>query len=650
MRLGAKIVFGFILVNIIFIILSGVIFLFLRPVQHGSEDLSGTLLPILNRAADLRYNSAMEGSQVRFFLFSNSPEAWKLAMDHSKMISQSLDEMGAEIRANKTLTVNLQTLDEPLRALQDVYKQYRVKADLVPAQQERIEADRVELRNQHTEIMAVLSEYIGKELEAQRRGVGNSESSDNIVMGFKRIEHFVALKEAVDLALINGLFAGFSGRTDIFNESRLKIKDAAEIISQLSKITSQSDQSKIIDRAAILIQGMADKLGAMESHLRQSQTAAVERGQINSQVNSAVTAIEEAGNEIARLVASDSTKAANLVIWVLFIGTGLAVLVSLITAVLITKSVTGPINKVIEALSEEATEIDNASGQLSTTSNSLAEGATNNAASLEETSAALEELTSMTIRNADNAVEARALMAKATEAVNKAEDSMTSVITAMDEISISGNEIGKIIKTIDEIAFQTNLLALNAAVEAARAGEAGAGFAVVADEVRNLAIRSADAAKNTADLIASTISNINSGSEMVHVAAENFNTVEDHSSKVAELLAEVAEASKEQSQGIGQINKAMTQMDKVVQSSAASAEESASAATNLSLQAGNLLKAVDDMQVMVHGASASASASTWKNKPAKKIASPTQAVVSQAASHHLPKADMKALPMDDFDF
>lgn len=246
--------------------------------------------------------------------------------------------------------------------------------------------------------------------------------------------------------------------------------------------------------------------------------------------------------------------------------------------------------------------MDNASSQLSASSTTLAEGATENAASLEETSAALEELSSMTKRNAGNSSEANNLMSQAREAVLMADSSMAKVIRAMEEISSSGNEISKIIKTINEIAFQTNLLALNAAVEAARAGEAGSGFAVVADEVRNLAIRSADAAKNTADLIASTIANIRLGSEMVNATAENFQIVEKHSSKVGELLSEVAEASREQSQGIDQISTAMTQMDKVTQSNAASAEESAGAAGQMAQQVGGLLSAVDDMTALVEGA------------------------------------------------
>jgi methyl-accepting chemotaxis protein len=208
----------------------------------------------------------------------------------------------------------------------------------------------------------------------------------------------------------------------------------------------------------------------------------------------------------------------------------------------------------------------------------------------------------MTKRNADNAVEAKNLMGQAADTVEHAEGSMNKLIVAMEEISRSGNEINKIIKTIDEIAFQTNLLALNAAVEAARAGEAGAGFAVVADEVRNLAIRSAEAAKNTADLISSTIGNISSGSEMAHSTYDAFESVGGQADKVHELVAEVAVASGEQSHGIGQITKAVAEMERVTHSNAIAADESAGESRRLSRQAGHLSTAVNKIVTLMHGA------------------------------------------------
>ncbi|HMK65117.1 MAG TPA: methyl-accepting chemotaxis protein, partial [Thermodesulfobacteriota bacterium] len=179
------------------------------------------------------------------------------------------------------------------------------------------------------------------------------------------------------------------------------------------------------------------------------------------------------------------------------------------------------------------------------------------------------------------------------------------------EISAASEETGKIVKTIDEIAFQTNLLALNAAVEAARAGEAGAGFAVVADEVRNLALRAADAAKNTSNLIEGTVKKIRTGSDVVQQTNQTFEKVAKSSKKVAELVGEIATASNEQAQGIEQINKAMSEMDRVVQRNAASAEESASASEEMTAQAEQMKEYVKELIAVLgengNGANAKAS-------------------------------------------
>jgi len=209
-------------------------------------------------------------------------------------------------------------------------------------------------------------------------------------------------------------------------------------------------------------------------------------------------------------------------------------------ALLITHSITKPINRIIEGLSEGAEQVASASGQVSSASQSLAEGASEQAASIEETSSSLEEMSSMTRQNADNANQADTLMKEANQVVTTANQSMGDLTRSMEEISKASEETSKIIKTIDEIAFQTNLLALNAAVEAARAGEAGAGFAVVADEVRNLAMRAADAAKNTANLIEGTVKQVNEGGDLVATTNEKFKEVAQSAAKVGELVAEIA--------------------------------------------------------------------------------------------------------------
>jgi len=233
-------------------------------------------------------------------------------------------------------------------------------------------------------------------------------------------------------------------------------------------------------------------------------------------------------------------------------------------------------------------QVGSASGQIASSSQQLAEGSAEQASSLEETSSSLEEMASMVKQNADNANQANKLMQEAGEIIKTATQSMDDLNTSMEDISQASEETQKIIKTIDEIAFQTNLLALNAAVEAARAGEAGAGFAVVAEEVRNLAMRSADAAKNTANLIEGTVKKVAAGSGLVEKTNAEFNEVAESTGKVGVLVAEIDVASAEQAKGIEEVNKAVAEMDKVTQQNAANAEESASASEEMSGQAQEL--------------------------------------------------------------
>ncbi len=264
-------------------------------------------------------------------------------------------------------------------------------------------------------------------------------------------------------------------------------------------------------------------------------------------------------------------------------------------------SITRPVQRIITGLGEGAEQVTAASGQVAGASQQLAEGSSEQAAALEETSSSLEEMASMTKANADNANQANSLMADAGRVVERANQSMAGMTNSMKEISAASDETAKIIKTIDEIAFQTNLLALNAAVEAARAGEAGAGFAVVADEVRNLAMRAAEAAKNTATLIEGTVTKVKDGSELVHKTAEDFTEVAASTTRVKDLVAEIAAASNEQAQGVDQISRAINEMDKVVQANAANAEESASASEELSAQAEQMKGVVGELVALVNG-------------------------------------------------
>ncbi len=277
----------------------------------------------------------------------------------------------------------------------------------------------------------------------------------------------------------------------------------------------------------------------------------------------------------------------------------LAIILCLGIAWYITRDTTRVLGNIAFNLGEGSNQVASAAGQVSASSQSLAEGSSEQAASLEETSSSLEEMASMTKRNSENAQKANDLAKQARSAADKGTMDMKEMSVAMDAIKVSSDDIAKIIKTIDEIAFQTNILALNAAVEAARAGEAGMGFAVVADEVRNLAQRSAQAAKETAGKIEGAITKTAQGVGISRKVADTLNEIATKARQVDELVAEVASASREQTQGITQVNIAVGQMDKVTQSNAANAEESAAAAEELNAQAAVMKDSVNELLKLV---------------------------------------------------
>ncbi|MDR2339025.1 MAG: methyl-accepting chemotaxis protein [Deltaproteobacteria bacterium] len=417
---------------------------------------------------------------------------------------------------------------------------------------------------------------------------------------FDEVENVFAM-EKITFEFYSAMVEGF------FNQDPDKLAEASKSVNELialaTKILGDPKASEKDKLNVILTTSRSCSAAVQELNRLMPLLNLNKKERVDSRVKAleAVNMLSEAMTAVNNNF-SGSTLGLVQQSWIVMVAGGVVGLIlSIALSLLITRSILGPLNVIVKALAEGAMQVDNASSELTSASNSLAEGATENAASLEQTSASLEQLTSMTKRNSDNAFEANTLVVGTNDAVSRSSAAMVQVREAMEHIAVSGNEIGKIIKTIDEIAFQTNLLALNAAVEAARAGEAGAGFAVVADEVRNLAIRSAEAAKNTASLIEDTTANINSGSSLVKTASDMFMVVASDVNKTAQLIAEVAEASKEQTQGIDQISKAMMQMDKVTQSNAASSEQTASFATNLKEQADVLSENVMSLEKLCKG-------------------------------------------------
>lgn len=294
---------------------------------------------------------------------------------------------------------------------------------------------------------------------------------------------------------------------------------------------------------------------------------------------------------IQSLDAADAQRAsmvkvfAGLVLGVLMLGLAAAYFFS-------RAKVIKPLDAEFANLANGAHQVLSASGQLAGSSQSLSQGATEQAAVLQETSASMEELSSMTRQNAEHSNQAASLMTEVAHQVETSNGALSLMVKSMSDMQASSQQVAKIIKTIDEIAFQTNILALNAAVEAARAGEAGMGFAVVADEVRNLAQRSAQAAKDTAGMIETSMQRTAAGSEQVGHVAKAISSITSSVGEVKQLIDQVSEASRQQSQGIEQMATALQQIEKVTQTMAATAEESAAASEELSAAAQSALASV----------------------------------------------------------
>lgn len=272
------------------------------------------------------------------------------------------------------------------------------------------------------------------------------------------------------------------------------------------------------------------------------------------------------------------------------------------------------LNVLVAQIQTSGEQIASGSAQISDSSQSLSQGATESASSLEEISASMNQLSSQTKRNAENATQANLLSSESKKAAATGNLQMQEMMTAMTEIQESSQNISKIIKVIDEIAFQTNLLALNAAVEAARAGQHGKGFAVVAEEVRNLAARSARAAKETADLIEGSVARINKGSQIAGQTADALGEIVTGVGKVTDLVEEIAAASNEQAQGIAQVSQGLTQIDQVTQQNTAYAEEGSASAEELSGQAAQL-KAMLEQFKLAEGSKGATSPRSLKPEP-----------------------------------
>lgn len=348
--------------------------------------------------------------------------------------------------------------------------------------------------------------------------------------------------------------------------------------------------------------------------------------EVQKYLSQIVTAARESAETRNAAMQTEADSSRSLVTGVSAAG----ILSAIVLAYWITRGLVKLLKRIVAGLNEGAAQVNDAAEQVSTASQQLAEGASEQASALEETSSAIEEMASTMQANAEHAREANELANQARSAAADGDKTVTRLNATMGGINESSEKISKIIKVIEEIAFQTNLLALNAAVEAARAGEHGKGFAVVADEVRNLAMRAAQAAKETTSLIEDAAGRSREGVTVADEVGRALNAIVGDVAKVSDLVSGISAATQEQAQGVEQINTAVSEMDKVTQGNAANAEQSAAAAEELSAQSQNLRNMVSELLALVGGSSEQNSAA---HTEAKKTV-----VQHPAAAHAISRA------------
>jgi len=601
MKLGAKIAWGFGSIIFLTFIIGSVAVFSMTGAKKSAVKIDDQYVEEVSVVSQLERRVQGYMFNMRGYGFTEDKKFLDLALAELKSIRESIESAGKLSAEYPGLVV----LGKNTAALSSKISEYEKLSNQTVDVIRRLDANRTAMGDYATGYMTPCYEYLNNQKVSTAKDIDSNAGVERL---HERLNKITEINDVIDRGnsvRIANLKSQAMRDPEIVKKAMPDFDVIIKDIKAMRLTTRLEVNIKLLDAIQVATDSYRKTVLEFLANSSELDALAEQRTAIGLEVLALVRETSLAALEETKKLSGDSVSSLKASSYFLVVGLAVVLGLGIILSFIIIKSITKPVNNVIAGLGEGANQVAAAANQVASASQSLAEGASEQAASLEETSSSLEEMSSMTRRNADNAAQADNLMRDANTVVNKASRSMTDLTKSIGEISDASRQTQKIIKTIDEIAFQTNLLALNAAVEAARAGEAGAGFAVVAEEVRNLALRSADAAKNTAAMIEDTVKKVNDGSILLEQTNTAFVEVASSTSKVGDLVSEIAGASAEQAKGIEQVNRAVTEMDKVTQQNAANAEESASASEELSAQSEQMMDYVNQLIALVSGAGSS---------------------------------------------